>query len=413
MAEQQEKRVLLGVTGGIAAYKSPDIVRRLRAAGAQVRVVVTPSAARLVAAEVFQAVSGEPVRGELWDEEAEAAMGHIELARWADAVLIAPATANIMAELAAGSAGNLLTTLCLASDAPLTLAPAMNQAMWRNAATQENLATLVNRGVRIIGPAHGEQACGDTGPGRMSEPAEIVERLISSAPFGTGSMVNLRVLITAGPTREPIDPVRFVSNRSSGKMGFAVARAAAAAGAQVSLIAGPVNQATPPGVERIDVETAEQMYSATLARAADAHIYIGAAAISDYRPSAVAEQKIKKHEDTLNLSMVKSRDVLAAVAALEEGPFAVGFAAETQKLEEHARQKLVGKNLQMIVANLVGDKLGFDCDDNSALVLWPGGRQAFPAQSKTKLADELIELIAARYRQTLGAPRLVRQPSAS
>ncbi len=413
MAEQQTKRVILGVTGGIAAYKSPDIVRRLRAAGVQVRVVVTPSAARLVAAEVFQAVSGQPVRGELWDEEAEAAMGHIELARWADAVLIAPATANIMAELAAGSAGSLLTTLCLATDAPLALAPAMNQAMWRNAATQENLATLVNRGVRVIGPAHGEQACGDSGPGRMSEPAEIVAQLMTSTPFGTGSLQDLQVLITAGPTREPIDPVRFVSNRSSGKMGFAVARAAAAAGAKVTLIAGPVNQVTPPGVERVDVETAEQMYTATLARAGAAHIYIGAAAISDYRPSAVAEQKIKKQAASLSLNMVKSADVLAAVAALEDGPFTVGFAAETQKLEEHARQKLVKKDLQMIVANLVGEELGFDCDDNSALVLWQGGQQAFPAQAKTQLADELVALIAARYRQTLAAPRLVRQPSAS
>jgi phosphopantothenoylcysteine decarboxylase/phosphopantothenate--cysteine ligase len=410
MATENTIRVLLGVTGGIAAYKSPDLVRRLRERGADVRVVVTPSAARLVSPTVFQAVSGQPVRGELWDAQAEAAMGHIELARWADLILIAPATANVMAELAAGTAGSLLTTLCLASDAPLWLAPAMNQAMWAHAATQANRATLEERGARFIGPSSGEQACGDSGPGRMVEPEEIAAAVLQAGQSGSGVLAGLQVLVTAGPTREPIDPVRFVSNRSSGKMGFAVAAAAAAAGARVTLVAGPVTLATPPGVERIDVETAGEMYEATLARASAADIYIGAAAISDYRPEQVEAQKIKKRTDTLSLEMIKSPDVLATVSALPARPFTVGFAAETERLEEHARTKLMAKNLDMIIANLVGCGIGFDCDDNSAVVLWRGGREALPNMSKASLARELIELIAARYGAASSA---ARQPSAS
>ena len=413
MAEPRKTRVLLGVTGGIAAYKSPEIVRRLREQGAEVRVVVTPSAARLVSPIVFQAVSGQPVRGELWDEQAEAAMGHIELARWADLVLIAPATANVMAELAGGAAGSLLATLCLATDAPIFLAPAMNQAMWRNAATQANLTTLQQRGAQVIGPASGAQACGDEGPGRMSEPAEIVTEVLAARPFQAGLLQNLSVLITAGPTREPLDPVRFVSNRSSGKMGFAIARAAAAAGATVTLVAGPVVLPTPAGVKRIDVETAEQMHAAALEHAPQAHIYIGAAAISDYRPAEVAPHKIKKHRDTLALDMVRSPDVLACVAALDDGPFTVGFAAETQRLEEHARTKLRGKRLDMIVANLVGDDRGFDCDENSVLVIWQDGQQSLALKSKTELAAEIIALVAERYRQTAAAPTPLRQPGAS
>ena len=413
MNEAPRTRILLGVTGGIAAYKSPEIVRRLREHGAEVRVVVTPSAARLVSPAVFQAVSGKPVRGELWDEQAEAAMGHIELARWADLVLIAPATANIMSELAAGSAGSLLTTLCLASDAPLLIAPAMNQAMWRHQATQHNLATLENRGVVVLGPASGEQACGDTGPGRMLEPSEIVAEVLAQRPFTTGALQNLSVLITAGPTREPIDPVRFVSNRSSGKMGFAIARAAAAAGARVTLVAGPVNLPTPAGVERVDVETAGQMHEATLSRVGKTHIYIGAAAIADYRPAEIAAHKIKKRHDTMELDMVRAPDVLREVASLTDGPFTVGFAAETRDLEAHAREKLERKQLDMIVANLVGENLGFDCDENSALVIWQGDQAALPAMSKTKLAAELVELIAERYRQTESAPTPLRQPSAN
>jgi len=407
------KKILLGVTGGIAAYKSPDLVRRLRELGAEVQVVMTPSAEKLVSATVFQAVSGREVRGDLWDEEAEAAMGHIELARWADLVLVAPATANTMSQLAAGTAGGLLTTLCLATEAPLVLAPAMNQAMWRHPATQHNREILAQRGVGIIGPAEGEQACGDVGPGRMAEPNEIVAELCGRSGVATGQLEGVRLVVTAGPTREPIDPVRYVSNRSSGKMGFAVAAAAAAAGARVTLVAGPVNLPTPPGVERLDVETAAEMHEAAMARAAQADIYIGAAAISDYRPQKVQQQKIKKHSSTLSLDMIRSVDVLAEIAALKHGPFTVGFAAETEKLEEHARGKMLAKKLDMIIGNLVGENLCFERDDNSALVLWHGGSEEFPRMAKMDLAHKLVDLIAARYRSVAKAPTPIRRPTAS
>ena len=413
MSTADNPRVLLGVTGGIAAYKSPDIVRRLLDRGADVQVVMTSSAERLVSPTVFQAVSNRPVRGDLWDEQAEAAMGHIELARWADLILIAPATAHLMSQLACGAAGNLLTTLCLASEAPVFLAPAMNQAMWRHSAVRANHALLLERGVRFIGPADGEQACGDIGPGRMVEPESIVAALLDGVGAKAGPLSGAHVLITAGPTREPIDPVRFVSNRSSGKMGFAVAQAAAAAGARVTLVAGPVSLATPRGVDRVDVETAAEMRSATLQRAAKADIYIGAAAISDYRPKHVADHKIKKKTDTLSVDMIKSPDVLAEVAALPGRPFTVGFAAETQNLEAHARAKLEGKSLDMIVANLVGEKLGFDCDQNSALVLWIDGKQSLPEMSKADLAGRLVALITNRYLAVTKAPTPLRQPTAS
>jgi phosphopantothenoylcysteine decarboxylase/phosphopantothenate--cysteine ligase len=396
MTDLHGKRVLLGVTGSIAAYKSPDIVRRLKEQGAEVRVVLTASAEKLVAPTVFQAVSGEPVRGDIWDAQAEAAMGHIELARWADIILIAPATANVIAQLASGAADNLLTTLVLASDAQLALAPAMNQAMWNDAATQENCAVLAGRNALFIGPAEGSQACGDSGPGRMMEPVDIVSRLARGG--ADGALEGLRVVVTAGPTREPIDPVRFISNRSSGKMGFAVARAAAQAGADVLLIAGPVSLPTPPGVQRLNAETTQQMFDTTMANIADAHIYIGAAAIADYRPVTAATQKIKKRADTLDIHMTRSPDLLATIAALPDGPFAVGFAAETEKLEEHATAKLERKRLAMIIANRVGENLCFDADDNEVVVLWPGGRQVFPRLTKQALAAGLIELIAARYR---------------
>jgi phosphopantothenoylcysteine decarboxylase/phosphopantothenate--cysteine ligase len=396
MSDIQGRCVLLGVTGSIAAYKSPDIVRRLKDQGAEVRVVLTASAEKLVSPTVFQAVSGEPVRGDIWDEKAEAAMGHIELAKWADLILIAPATANLIAQLAAGSAENLLTTICLASEAPLTLAPSMNQAMWRDAATQANCDVLRKRNVMLIGPDDGEQACGDVGPGRMSEPADIVSRLVRGGK--SGPFEGLRIMVSAGPTREAIDPVRFVSNRSSGKMGFALAKAAADAGAEVTLIAGPVNLATPPRVERIDVETTQQMCDEALARVGGMDIYIGAAAISDYRPRQAAVQKIKKSADTFTLEMVKSPDLLASIAALDKGPFTVGFAAETQKLEQHATDKLNRKKLNMIVANLVGEKLCFDADDNEVIVLWQDGRQALPKLSKQELARQLVDIVATRYR---------------
>jgi phosphopantothenoylcysteine decarboxylase/phosphopantothenate--cysteine ligase len=385
------------VTGGIAAYKSPDLVRRLQDAGADVRVVMTPSATRLVAPTVFQAVSGHPVRSELWDDAAEAAMGHIELARWAELVLIAPATAHLMSQLASGSAGNLLTTLCLATSAPVVLAPAMNQAMWRHAATQANRATLESRGVRCIGPASGSQAWGDVGPGRMVEPADIVAALGEQpAEDLAGLLKGLRVLVTAGPTREAIDPVRFVSNRSSGKMGFAVARAAFEAGAEVTLVAGPVYLPTPAGVRRVDVETAAEMFAATVERITDVDIYIGAAAISDYRPEP-ATQKIKKHTDRLTLEMAKSPDLLASIASRPGAPFTVGFAAETERVEEYARQKLERKRLDMIVANQVGAKLGFDEDDNSVLILWREGRESLGRMPKCDLARRIMATVADRF----------------
>lgn len=408
------KKILLGVSGGIAAYKSPDLVRRLRDQGAEVRVVMTRSAACMVAPTVFQAVSGQPVRQDLWDAQAEAAMGHIELARWADFVVIAPATAHVMAELAAGLAPDLLTTLCLATSAPLLLAPAMNHVMWAHPATRDNRTLLAARGLRFVGPAEGAQACGESGPGRMSEPAEIVAALVSLAGMANGSLAGRRVLVTAGPTREPIDPVRFISNRSSGKMGFAVAQAAAEAGARVTLVAGPVQITTPPGVERVDVESAAEMHEATLARAAQADIYIGAAAVSDYRPEQAAGQKIKKKAATLDLHLVKCADVLAAVAALAQGrPFTVGFAAETEKLEEHALDKLQRKGLDMIVANLVGNQLGFDRDDNSAVLLWPGGREEIAQTSKLELARRIVAAIAQRLAGTAAGVTPIRRPRLS
>jgi phosphopantothenoylcysteine decarboxylase/phosphopantothenate--cysteine ligase len=412
MSALHGKKILLGVTGGIAAYKSPDLVRRLRDQGAEVRVVMTRSAANLVSPTVFQAVSGHPVRGDLWDDRAEAAMGHIELGRWPDIVVVAPATAHTMAQLAAGLAGDLLTTLCLVTRAPVVLAPAMNHSMWDHPATRANRDTLTARGVRFIGPAKGAQACGETGPGRMAEPAEIATTLLSLAATANGALAGVRILVTAGPTREPIDPVRFVSNRSSGKMGFAVAGAAAEAGASVTLIAGPVSLATPPGLERVDVETAAEMHEATLARAPRVDVYIGAAAVSDYRPDQVPSQKIKKRSDTLALNLIRCPDVLAAVAALPDAPFTVGFAAETERLEAHALEKLQNKHLDMIVANLVGTDLGFDRDDNSALVLWAGGRQEIARTSKADMARQIVALIAARYRAADNAPTPIRQSRA-
>ena len=397
MSNLNGQHVLLGVTGSIAAYKSPDIVRRLKEQGAEVRVVLTASAEKLVSPTVFQAVSGEAVRGDIWDEKAEAGMGHIELAKWADLLLIAPATANVIAQLAAGSAENLLTTICLATEAPVAIAPSMNQAMWNDAATQANCDLLRKRNMRFLGPDEGSQACGDTGPGRMSEPADIVSRL--SRGGRSGPLDGLHIMVTAGPTREAIDPVRFISNRSSGKMGFAVARAAADAGAEVVLIAGPVNLPTPPRVIRVDVENTQQMCDEAMQRIDGVDIYVGAAAISDYRPKAVAVQKIKKSADTFSLEMVKSPDLLANIAALDNGPFTVGFAAETEKLEHYATDKLNRKKLDMIIANLVGENLCFDADDNEVVVLWHEGRKPLPRLSKPELARRLIEIIASRYRQ--------------
>jgi phosphopantothenoylcysteine decarboxylase/phosphopantothenate--cysteine ligase len=392
-------RILLGVTGGIAAYKSPDLVRRLRERGAEVQVVMTAGAREFVTPLTFQAVSGRPVRTELWDPAAESAMGHIELARWADLVLVAPASADFLARLSAGRADDLLSTLCLATTAPIAVAPAMNQAMWANAATAANVATLRERGVRLFGPGDGDQACGETGEGRMLEPLEIA-RLALELTDRDGAFTGERVVITAGPTRECIDPVRFISNRSSGKMGFAVAQAAAEAGAEVVLVAGPVALPTPPGVRRIECESAADMLAAVLAEIDAADVFIATAAVADYRPVSARDQKIKKHTESLELALERTVDVLATVAARPRRPFVVGFAAETERVEYHARLKLDRKRLDLIAANEVGHDKVFDKDDNALLVLWPGGHCELPRGPKLELARALIALIAERRAAT-------------
>lgn len=392
------KQVLLGVTGGIAAYKSPDLVRRLREQGADVRVVLTVAAARFVTPLTFQAVSGHPVRTSLWDESAEAAMGHIELARWADLVVIAPATADFLARLAAGRADDLLTTLCLATDAPITVAPAMNRLMWSNAATQANARTLGARGVTLLGPGSGDQACGETGEGRMLEPGEIVASLQAAPAVADGVLAGRKVLITAGPTREALDPVRYLTNRSSGKMGYAIATAAVRAGAEVVLVSGPVNLPAPPGARRVQVETAAQMRDAVQAELPDTAVFIAAAAVADYRPAHPAPHKIKKHAGETVLELVRNPDILAEVAASTPRPFVVGFAAETQDVEANARLKLEGKSLDMIAANEVGGDCGFDRDENALLALWDGGREDLGSGTKAELADRLVALIVERMR---------------
>jgi len=392
--------VVLGITGGIAAYKTPDLVRRLRALGADVQIVMTASAEEFVTETALQAVSGRPIRSNLWDKEAEASMSHIELARWADVVLIAPATAEIMARLASGAAADLLTTLCLATEAPIAIAPAMNHVMWGKPAVQANRKTLEDRGFRILGPDHGSQACGETGAGRMLEPAEIAAIVCGpglAAGADEGLLADKTVLVTAGPTREPIDPVRYITNRSSGKMGYAIAAAAAEQGARVMLVSGPVSLQEPARVEVIHVKTAEQMYTETHRRIAGVDIFIAAAAVSDYRPADAARQKIKKDAANMRLDLVRSRDILASVAALEDAPFTVGFAAETEKLREYAIGKLENKKLDMIVANRVGDECGFDSDENAVEVYWRQGEESFPTAAKTTLAPQIIELIARRY----------------
>ena len=396
------RRILLGVSGGIAAYKAAELVRRLRERGAEVQVVMTAGARQFVTPLTFQALSGRPVRDDLWDEAAEGAMGHIELARWAELVLIAPASADLLARLAAGRADDLLATLALATAAPVWVAPAMNRLMWSNAATQANVATLAARGIRILGPAEGDQACGETGLGRMLEAEEIAASVFVSELKGALSGVHL--VISAGPTREPLDPVRFISNRSSGKMGFAVAAAARDAGARVTLVSGPVALATPPGVTRIDVETAAQMYTAVHEALADADIYIGAAAVADYTPALCATQKIKKTSECLELSLQRAPDILASVAALERRPFTVGFAAETTDVEKHARDKLARKRLDLIAANEVGADRAFDREDNALLVLWPGGRRELALKSKTDLAREFIAIVGERFREARRQP---------
>jgi len=393
----QPRHIIVGVTGGIAAYKAPDLVRRLIERGGDVQVVMSQGAQQFVTALTFQAVSGKPVRTDLWDEAAEAAMGHIELARWAEEIIVAPATADFMARLAHGIADDLLTTLCLATTAQITLAPAMNRIMWANPATQANVRVLRERGIRLLGPDVGEQACGEVGVGRMLEPPRIAEEVFT-VRGAAGVLQGLKVVVTAGPTRERIDPVRFISNRSSGKMGFAVAQAAREAGAHVILVSGPVQIPTPTGIDRIEVESAEQMLDAVQRNVADADIFISAAAVSDYRCCEISCEKIKKTSDTMALSLSRAPDVLATVSRSESPPFLVGFAAETENVERNALAKLSGKNPDMIAANKVGDTLGFDKDDNALTVYWNGGRKELTLTSKMALARQLIELIAERYR---------------
>ncbi|MFT3906428.1 MAG: bifunctional phosphopantothenoylcysteine decarboxylase/phosphopantothenate--cysteine ligase CoaBC [Steroidobacteraceae bacterium] len=394
------KKILLGVTGGIAAYKSAELVRRLIERGAQVQVVMTQGAHEFITPTTFQALSGRPVRASLWDAAAEAAMGHIELARWADLVLVAPASADFLARLASGRADDLLATLCLATSAPIVVAPAMNRLMWANAATQANVATLRARGVTLLGPESGDQACGEVGPGRMMEPHDIVTQLLPRFQ-PQGPLSGQRVLITAGPTREYIDPVRFISNCSSGKMGYAVAQAFAAAGAEVVLVSGPVQLCAPPGVRRVAVESAAQMAEAVDRELSGCSIFVGTAAVADFRPQQAAEQKLKKRgEQNMQLALVATRDILASVAARADRPFVVGFAAETEKVEEHAREKLQRKNLDMIAANEVGHCKVFDCEDNALLVLTRmGERIALPQASKAQLAGQLVALVSERFRQ--------------
>lgn len=390
-----DQRILLGVCGGIAAYKAAELVRRLRERGADVQVVMTANATRFVGEATFQALSGRPVRSTLWDAQAEAAMGHIELARWADAIVVAPASASTLARLAHGLADDLLSTLALASTAPLWLAPAMNQAMWAHPATQANIGTLRQRGARILGPGVGDQACGDVGAGRMLEPLEIVAALEQAALPGSSLLAGRHVLVSAGPTYEDLDPVRYLGNRSSGRMGFAIAARAAAMGARVTLVAGPVQLPTPPGVRRIDVRSAQQMRDAVLAEADAAEVYIGAAAVADFRPRGVAEDKIKKTQDGLTLALERTPDILAELGARPQRPLLVGFAAETRDVEAYARDKLARKNLDLIAANQVGEGRGFEVADNALVLFSADGRRIDLGHAgKDVLAGRLLEVVA-------------------
>lgn len=397
------KHILLGITGGIAAYKSAELTRRLKDAGADVRVAMTHAATEFVTPLTFQALSGNPVHTALLDESTEAGMGHIELARWADAVLVAPASANFIAKLTQGRADDLLSTLCLATEAPLAFAPSMNRVMWGDLATQSNCKTLRQRGYLQFGPASGLQACGEMGEGRLLEVPELIDKLANC--FESGALQALNVMITAGPTFEPIDPVRFLGNRSSGRMGFALAEAAREAGASVTLVTGPSHLVTPGSVNRIDVETADQMHDAVFEHINNCDIFIAAAAVADYKPTTTHEQKLKKDNDSLTLQLERNKDILSDVAHSTVHPFVVGFAAETEQLEKNALEKLQRKNLDMIAANQVGkdpDKkqdIGFNSEYNALQVFWAEGKTSLELSRKDALARQLIQLIASRYQQ--------------
>ncbi|PSV97286.1 bifunctional phosphopantothenoylcysteine decarboxylase/phosphopantothenate--cysteine ligase CoaBC [Photobacterium iliopiscarium] len=393
------KKILLGISGGIAAYKCAELTRRLIERGAQVHVVMTKAAQEFITPLTMQAVSGNPVSSSLLDPSAESSMGHIELAKWADLVLLAPATADLIARISAGMGNDLLSTLCLATDAPIAVAPAMNQQMYRNVATQENLATLHRRGFTLWGPASGEQACGDVGPGRMLEPMQLVHHCEDF--FQQPDLNELNIVITAGPTREAIDPVRYLSNYSSGKMGFAIAAAAAKRGANVTLISGPVNLATPAGVTRININSATEMHQAALEHAINNNIFIACAAVADFRPAHVAPQKMKKQDsnDEMMIQLVKNPDIVASIAALTENrPFTVGFAAETQNVEHYARGKLTKKNLDLICANDVSVQgQGFNSDNNALHLYWPNGDKTLPLATKADLGQQLVTEIVNLY----------------
>lgn len=390
-----QKHIIVGIGGGIAAYKSAELVRRLRDLGADVHVVMTRGAREFITPLTLQALSGNPVHVDLLDTKAEAGMGHIELARWADLVLIAPCTADLMSRLVQGSANDLLTTLILATDAPIALAPAMNQAMWADQATQANADTLSQRGFHLLGPGSGVQACGDIGLGRMQEPEVLAQS--AADLFAHKALTGKHVLITAGPTREDIDPVRYITNHSSGKMGFSLAEAAAEAGARVTLVSGPVHLSTPDRVERINVNSARDMLAACEA-AMPCDIMIAAAAVADYRPEASAEHKLKKDPnsaDGMTLKMIRNPDILATIANRADRPFSVGFAAETQNLLDYAACKLRDKNLDLIVANDVANTdIGFNSDENAITVIDRQQQQtSFAQTSKSKIARQLISFI--------------------
>lgn len=393
MAHLFNRNVLLGVSGGIAAYKSAELIRQLQTRGASVRVIMTHGAMEFITPLTLQALSGNPVHTELLDARAELGMGHIELARWADLLLIAPATADLIARLSAGRADDLLTTVALATAAPLMLAPAMNQQMWRDPATAANIDTLVKRGAHIVGPAAGEQACGDIGPGRMEEPPVIAEAATSL--FATGQLAGKRVVITAGPTREALDPVRYISNNSSGKMGYALAQAAADAGATTTLVSGPVQLAPPEHVRLIGVLSAEQMLEHSLKLLPECDIFIACAAVADYRPATIEGQKIKKTAQKFALQLVRTPDIVSAVAASAHRPYTVGFAAETNQILDHARGKMQNKSLDMIVANDISDhSIGFNSDDNAVTVLWRDGELTLERARKSVIAQQIVRLIA-------------------
>lgn len=391
------KQILLGVTGSIAAYKSAELVRKLREARAQVRVVMTENAKRFITPLTMQAVSGYPVHEELFDLQAEAAMGHIELARWADVVLIAPATADFMARLANGNANDLLTTLCIATKAPVAIAPAMNQGMWKHTVTQANLQALEQQNVQIFGPSEGSQACGDVGPGRMLEPLEIVDKL--AAMFASDLLAGKKVVVTAGPTHEAIDPVRFLSNGSSGKMGFALAEAAREAGAMVTLISGPVALAKPAHMDYIPVVTANEMHAAVMRNIADCDIFLSVAAVSDYRCQTIAMQKLHKETDTMQLTLERNPDIVSDVANLAKKPFIVGFAAETENVIPQARAKRLRKKMDMIIANQVNETMGMGTDDNEVTIISETIQRTLPKAHKRRLAKEIVAMIASEFNQ--------------